>query len=195
MTDNDEIIVQENAGVAVERTVVFFSEPRAATLLLGETIAQLIDAHGIQRGIVDLSTVPGIAIANALAVAGIPFESLVFGQTEHFDAGPTDEHPVFAQAVAEAMRLAELAERVTEVNVGELGAIDANVVLVPAMVDDQSSVIDFRQGSVLGAVLTQLEQAGRDAIVVTPPERGLRRVSDGSYVRTTFRVSSEPQGS
>lgn len=188
MTDHTD---ESAIAPATERTVAFFADPRAASLLLTETVEKLIESLGIQRGLVDLSTIPGLAVASAFESAGVPFDSLVFGQQDHFEVGSPDRHPVYQPVIAsDAERLRALAERVTELPVGELGSVNANVVVIPAMVGPDEKLLDFSQGTLVGAVVTQLEEAQRDLVLVDAPERGLRGLPDGTYQRAVIHVGS-----
>lgn len=162
-----------------ERTVAFYTDPRAATLLLKETVAALIDSMQIKRGIVDLSTVSGIAIAAAFAEADLPFDSLEFGQDDRLEEGPPTEHDID--------ELRESAEGIADVEIDGLGTIDANVVVVPTVGSDGVS-IDFGTTTVLGTVYGQIVEAERELLVVLPPERGLRPVADGLYQRAIIHV-------
>lgn len=162
-----------------ERTVAFYTDPRAATLLLKETIAALISSMGIQRGVVDLSTVSGLAIATAFHEAGVPFDSMEFGQEDRLEEGPpTEDDPV---------QLRQAADGIIELEIEGLGTIDANVVVVPSVSSD-GVTIDFSKTTVLGTVISQLEQAEREVLLVLPPERGLRSVVDGMYQRAVMHV-------
>lgn len=171
------------SDVRTERTLAFYADPRAAILLLDETITEMIVSLQIERGVIDLAGLPGLAIAAAFERAGVPFDSLEFGQEDTVDE---------AAAALDGERLRNLAENPIEIDVAALGAVDANVVLVPAMVGPDEKLIDFSQGTVMGAVLHQLEEAGRDAIVIDTPERGLRAVDGTRYLRQTLHVKGKP---
>lgn len=175
-----------------ERTVAFYADPRAATLLLSETIERLISSSEIKRGIVDLSTLPGLAIAAAFERAGVPFDTLSYGQTDHHDLRPAERDTVQNPYVAEDLpRLRAAAAGAQELAIDELGGIDANIVLIPAMADTGENRIDFNPLTVVGQVFEQLEAAGRDVMVVDTPDRGLRATGDGTYVRTIIHVQAQ----
>lgn len=177
-------------AIQAERTVAFFADPRAATLLLTETISRLIDALEIERGLVDLSSLPGLAVAAAFEREGVPYDSLAFGQTEQYIEWMPERDPLHNPIIAsDAERFRALAAGVKEVPVAELGAIDANVVLIPAMVGDNEKLIDFSPGSLPGAVMTQLEVTGRPLVIIDTPERGLRHSFEGTYQRAIIHVA------
>jgi len=177
-----------------ERTVAFFADPRAAVLLLEDTVSALIEDRSIDRGLIDMSTLPGLAVARAFQRAGIPFHSLEYGQEARHNVGPADRHPIHAPVIAsDADDLLAAASASDMVAVGELGTIDANVVVIPAMLGDNEKLIDFSQGSLVGAVVTQLEEARRDLVLIDTPERGLRRRPDGTYLRAVIHVAASDE--
>jgi hypothetical protein len=196
-----------------ERTVAFFADPRATSLLLAETVQRLIESLDIQRGIVDITTVVGVAIARVLRDEGVPFDVLEFGQESHYRDGAADSllavtpetadtrmmAPVMRVIAAgvianEAGRLRQDAAGIREMPIGELGLIDANVVLIPAMVGPDEKLLDFTVGSLLGTVIGQLEEAERDFVLIGAPERGLRAMPDGSYQREVAHVRASNPG-
>jgi hypothetical protein len=189
----------EQPDPLIERTVAFFADPRATTLLLAETVEKLIESLDIQRGLVDISTVVGVRIARVFRDAGLPFDVLEFGQGEHYRQGASENHPAITPVLRqisaavisdEAGRLREAAAGTREIHVGDLGTIDANVVLIPATVGPDEKLLDFTTGSLLGAVIGQLESAERDFVLVDAPERGLRAMPDGSYQRVVVHVGA-----
>jgi len=172
-----------------ERTVAFFADPRAATLLLTETIFELIGALDVKRGLVDLSSLPGLAVAAAFERAGVPYASLEFGQEDHYESAAAERDPVHSPYVAaDAERFRHLADGTREITVAEFGTIDANVVLIPAMVGPDEKLIDFSPSTVPGAVLTQFEAIERSLVVVDTPERGLRQMPGGVYQRPLIHI-------
>lgn len=186
---DDEESTGEAAGLT-ERTVVFFADPRAATLLLTETVGQLISTLSIKHGIVDLSSLPGLAIAAAFERAGVPYESLVFGQENHYEDRMPERDTVHNPYIeADAERFRALAAGSKAIQMADLGTINANVVLVPAMVGPGEKLIDFSTGSLPGAVYTQLEAVERAFVIVDTPERGLRSMPDGTYERALIHVA------
>jgi len=187
-------VLEASPETTSERTVAFFADPRASTLLLTETVMQLIASLAIRRGLVDLSSVPGLAIAEAFERAGVPYTELQFGQTERFET-PSEEETLAHTGYtgSDISRIRSHADGTREVPVAELGIIDANVVLVPSMVGepgDREELIDFTPGSIPGAVLTQLEAAERAFVVIGTPERGLQATTSGGYERTLLQVAS-----
>jgi hypothetical protein len=179
----------DHTAQLTERTVAFFADPRAATLLLTETISELIVALDVKRGLVDLSSLPGLAVAAAFERAGVPYVSLVFGQEDHYVSAAAERdlvHNPYTAADAEKFR--QLADGSHEVAIAEFGAIDANVVLIPAMVGPDEKLIDFSPGTVPGAVLSQFEALERSLVVVDTPERGLRQMSGGVYQRPLIHI-------
>jgi len=203
--DHPEALALEAEPLA-ERTAAFFAAPRAAALFLDETIQKLIESLNIQRGLVDISTVGGVRIACVLKDARVPFELLDFGQGQHYlEAVPdallesTPETDVMVPAMRilsaeiiakETAQLRDASSGTREMHVGQLGVINANVVLIPAMVGPDEKLLDFTEGSLLGALIGQLENAERDFILVDSPERGLRAMPDGSYQRSVVHVGA-----
>jgi hypothetical protein len=187
---NAAAIQAEQASPKIERTVAFFADPRAATLLLTETISQMIAALSIERGLVDLSSIPGLSIAAAFELAGVPYEAMVFGQEDQYDTALGDREPVQNPYIAaDAARFRLLADGVREISSSEFASIDANVALIPAMAGPDEKLIDFSPLTVTGAVLTQLENVQRSLVIVDTPERGLRSMPDGSYQRAVIHVA------
>ncbi|MCI4659690.1 hypothetical protein [Cryobacterium zhongshanensis] len=193
IVDAEIVDDEESAGgtaTLTERTVVFFTDPRAATLLLTETIGRLISTLRIKHGIVDLSSIPGLAVAAAFERAGVPYESLLFGQENHYDNRPPERDAVNNPYIeSDAERFRRLAAGSKVVPMADLGTINANIVLIPAMVGPDEKLIDLSFDSLPGAVLTQLEAVERAFVIVDTPERGLRSMPDGTYERTLIQVS------
>lgn len=77
-------------------------------------------------------------------------------------------------------------------DIGRLGAVDANIVLVPAMIPgfdfNSEPRIDFSPQTLVGQVLTQTEKIGREVLVVDLPERGMLPKSEDVYRRRIIRV-------
>ncbi|ROR76047.1 hypothetical protein SAMN06295974_3806 [Plantibacter flavus] len=172
-----------------EFTVAVFADPRAATHLLQETIAKLIDTRGIELGLIDLSSTAGRCVAQAFKDAGVPYKSLEFGQEYPVDESMVDGVPA-VDVVAVSSTWGHAFSRGQHLTtIDELGAIDANVVLIPAMVDIDETHLDFTHGSLMGVVYTQLEEARRPVLIIDTPERGLRMGPDGAYLRAIVHVS------
>lgn len=175
-----------------ERTAVFIADPRAAALLLTETVEKLIESSDIELGIIDLSTVPGIAVAKAFDNSGVPFESLEYGQSDHTGLAPAEPSTSTPVTADDATRLRALASAERAVPVAELGDMDANIVLIPAIGGGGDNArLDLSPQTVTGAVFVQIEAAGRDVLIVDAPERGLRTSGDGEYQRAIIRVHTE----
>jgi hypothetical protein len=187
--DNKPDKPDDSRATPTERTVAFFADPRAATLLLTETISELITALDVKRGIVDLSSLPGLAIAAAFERAGVPYASLEFGQKDHYESATAERDSVHNPYIAaDAARYRALADGSREITVADFGSIDANVVLVPAMVGPDEKLIDFSPNTVPGTVLTQFEALERSLVVVDTPERGLRVMPNGVYQRPLIHI-------
>lgn len=160
------------------RTVAFLADKHASGFLLGQTIQALVAKQQIQSAIVDLSTRTGVSIAHLL-VSNPDIEYRIFDTEplesthEHkFDLGPVFEHSAGT----------------VPFNAGDLSAIDANIVLVPAAAIDAGPGIDVSDGTLAGTVISQLQQANRDCLLILPPESGLRKLEDDSYVRVTLKL-------
>lgn len=167
-----------------QRTIAFFADPRASIHLLHETITSLIGSFSIDRGLVDIGTHAGLVVAEALDKAQIPYEQMDFGQGDRYS-----EHPL-GDDVPGGDYYRSRATGVQALTIDALGTVDANIVLIPAMVGPNEKLLDFSQGTLVGTVLTQLEEAGRDLILIDAPERGLRALNNGSYERATVHVSA-----
>jgi hypothetical protein len=179
----------DHEGVRTERTVAFFPDPRASTLLLTDTVASLIEILEIERGLVDLSSLPGLAVAAAFEEKNVPFDSLQYGQADHYIEWMSERDPVHNPVIeADAERLRALASGVKTLEVGDLGDVDANVILIPAMANNDAKLIDFSPETLPGAVMTQLEAGERPLMIIDTPERGLRQSFEGVYQRRIIHV-------
>lgn len=178
----------EGTSKKSERTVAIFADPRASAMLMWKTMEALIDSSKIERALIDPSTEAGLAAALAFEQDGIKINLLDFGQQDHFIASGEERtlfHPVIDE---DKDRLRNhTAGHDHHVEVAELGMINANVVLIPAMAGD---VLDFTPGTVVGAVLQQLQEARREVMVIDAPERGLQRKGDGEYIRRIIHVAA-----
>lgn len=176
--------------VKIERTVAFFADPRASTLLLTDTVSRLIEALGVERGLVDLASLPGLAVAAAFEKEKVPYDSLQYGQADRYIEWMSERNELHNPFIAaDAERFRSLAEGVVEIPVAELGDVDANVVLIPAMANNDAKLIDFSPETLPGAVMTQLEESGRPLVIIDTPERGLRQGFEGIYQRNIIHVS------
>ncbi|MET0887160.1 MAG: hypothetical protein ABWX92_11985 [Mycetocola sp.] len=174
---------------ATERTVAFFADRRAAPLLLTDTVDQIISNLHVQRGLVDLSSIPGLAIAAAFVRAGIPYETIEYGQERTYET-LVDDHDSVQNPVSEAdaERFRSLAAGEVTLDIAELGNIDANIALVPAVVGPNEKLIDFSPQTITGVVMSQAEDLGRNLILIDTPERGLTVEPSGEYLRTVLLV-------
>lgn len=195
MSDTDPVgISSENdrPEFRSERTVAFFADRRAAPLLLAETVGQLIGSLRILRGLIDLSSIPGLTIASAFLRAGIPYESLEFGQERTYETVTGDADPIQNPVTgADAEHLRSMATGEVKVDIADLGRIDANIALVPAVVGPNERLIDLSPQTITGVVMDQAGQSGRSLIVIDAPERGLSVEAGGTYLRTVLHVEGD----
>lgn len=178
----------------VERTVAFIADPGATTFLLRETVTRLVGSLDVQRGLVDLTTLPGVAVALALEEAGVPYDLLDFGQRTPGEDPGTEPVRVPGEDVtmAEAPRLRAAAAGTVEVELDRIGSIDANLLLIPTVREDGTAAqAEFGIGTLPGLVLDQAEQLGLRILVMCPPEQGVRRFQNGSWVRQIMHVTTE----
>lgn len=179
----------EQTAPLTERTVAFFADRRAAPLLLTETVDQIISNLRVQRGLVDISSIPGLAIAEAFLRAGIPYESIEFGQERTYETVVTEHDPIQNPVTeADADRVRRLAAGEVELDIAELGNIDANIALVPAVVGPNEKLIDLSPHTITGVVMVQAGDLGRNLLVIDTPERGLSVEPTGGYLRTVLHV-------
>jgi len=171
------------------KAMAVFADSRASALLVDETTASLIGAHGVEHGYVDLITPAGVAAAAAFQRAGIAYTVM--------DLGPeidTDD--------PETERLLGQAAAIEPVDPAEAATMPASVVVVPACVGSMSehldhaverADLDFSLATLPGVVLEALQFAGRDMLMMDAPERGLVRSASGAYSRRVFHVGHAPQ--
>lgn len=165
-------------GHALVRTVAFLADEHTSGFLLAPTVASLIASQEIQSVIVDLSTETGISIAHQLVSnPGIEYRIFDTVPLKSTDALTFDLGPVLAHSAG-----------TVPFNPEDITTIDANIVLMPAAAVDAGPGVDVSDGTLAGAVINQLQQAKRDCLLVLPPESGLRRQNDGSYVRLTLKL-------
>lgn len=178
-----------------ERTVAFVADPRATTFLLRDTVTKLVGSLGIQRGLVDLTTLPGVAIALALERAGVPYRLLDFGQSTPGEDANTAPVAVPGEEVTmgDVPRLREAAAGTVRVEPDRIGALDANLMLIPTVREGGAAQAEFGIGTLPGLVLDQAEQLGLRILVTCPPEQGIRRYQDGSWVRQIMHVTTEQE--
>lgn len=179
-------------------TAAFFVDPRATDFLLKETVLSLIAEYSLAHAYVDVSSPAGLAIAEALVTAGVPFQKLEYGDEGQTINAVPEVDPV-EQLVGSASQrdfeegfdyksdtvqtLHAQAMGVHRVALDKLADIDANLVLVPTVL--AGGFADFSPTTVLGTAFAQINQRKRDMLVIGPPEHGLRRahVSGDGAVR------------
>lgn len=170
--------IEDLTSPVVVRTAAFLADGRTSTFLLAETIAALVASQDIHSAIVDISTEAGVITAHQLLESGIPY-SIFDTVPPKWDSG-------------DRLRLdLVLAESQGKLpfDAGNIAGIDANIVLLPAPAADAGAGIDASEGTITAVVMQQLEQSQLDCRLVLPPEAGLRRRNDGSYVRLTLVLS------
>ncbi|MGY4541151.1 hypothetical protein ACVWY0_001060 [Arthrobacter sp. UYNi723] len=167
-----------DAEPTLVRTAAFLADGRTSPFLLAETVAALVSRQEIQSAIVDISTEAGVVTAHQLLEAGIEYSI--------FDTVPPKwdltTRPLVEQVLSETRGTVPF-------DPGNIAAIDANIVLMPAPATDAGPGIDATDGTITAVVMDQLKAAELNCLLVLPPESGLRRQNDGSYVRLTLRVS------
>jgi len=165
-------------------SLAVFSDPRASTLLLGDTIQTIITRYRVERAGIDLSTVAGLTVATEFLKAGIAYEVLTFTSASSEVARPqTSRIPQSFQmdqprTLDDAAYLFSMSAGTCVVDMNNLGEVDANIVMIPAMADER--LIDFSANTVMGQLLVGVEAARREALIIVPPERGLRPVYESS---------------
>jgi hypothetical protein len=172
----------ETAATAAEpvlvRTAAFLADGRTSAFLLPETINSLTTNQGIEHGLVDLSTQAGIITVQQLDASGIPYS--VFDTDSLVPSADFEFDPAVFHLRAKA---------IVPFNPNDIAAIDANIVLIPAPAHDAGPGVDATDGTITGLVIEQLQQAKLNCLMVLPPESGLRRQGDGSYVRLTLKLA------
>lgn len=167
----------------VRPTVAFFIDPRAATLLLAETVEDLVRSREVEHALVDVTSPAGQSVARGLLAAGVAYTTVEYAP-----------YPEKLELAPDAGRdeLAAGATGHVVMDIGQLGAVDANIVLVPAMIPgfdfNSEPRIDFSPTTLVGQVLTQTEKLGREVLVVDLPERGMLPKSEDTYRRRIIRV-------
>lgn len=173
------------------RAAVFFSHPYAPTLFLTKTVLRLISSARIERGIVDLSGAPGLAIAEAFVQAGVPFEDLQYGQATHYVVLSEEGELVpNEEMAARAARLKALAAEVHEVAIEDLYKVPASLVVVPAPVETGSKLVYFGPDAMPGIIVAQLSLADEEMpmIMIDTPERGLQAHGHDDYERVLTHI-------
>ncbi len=176
-----------------ERSVAFFADRRASTLLLKETVIELIQNQRIAKGYVDISSLPGLAIADAFVASGVPFESIEFGQDRVYETltESTDRDTVREPyGLDDEERIRAAAHGALSLEVDELASVNANLALVPAPVGPGEALIDFSPQTVTGVVLQQASEQRLPLLIINTPERGLTVDDRGLYIRGILHVAS-----
>lgn len=178
----EELIFEDPDAVmeapVIVRTAAFLADGRTNAFLLAETVAALVTSQDIQSAIVDVSTEAGVITAHQLLELEVPYSI--------FDTVPPkwDSNDRLRLDLV----LAGAQGRIP-FDAGDIAGIDANIVLLPAPADDAGAGIDAAEGTITAVVMEQLEKAQLECRLILPPEAGLRRRNDGSYVRLTLVLS------
>lgn len=174
---------------ATERTAAFFIDSRASTIALAETIESMITAYGIQRAVVDLLTPMGVVVAKAFRQAGLPYDVFAPRSSDAEDMG-SPEH----REAAEAIRLD--AESSLELSPESIAELNANFVVIPAMLHSDKKTIDIHTrtealdltpGTVSGLIVKWAKDNDLDVLAIDTPENGLIRREQGRYERRVLR--------
>jgi hypothetical protein len=160
------------------RTAAFLADERTSDFLLPETISSLITRQGIEHGLVDLSTRAGVVVAQQFDTSGIAYS--IFN---------TDPLTPSADFEFDLKALYVHAKAILPFNPENVTDIDANIVLITAPADDGGPGIDATDGAITNLVIEQVQQTKLNCLMVLPPESGLRRQNDGSYVRLTLKLA------
>ncbi|MET3172927.1 UNVERIFIED_ORG: hypothetical protein ABIB52_000755 [Arthrobacter sp. UYCu721] len=168
----------KTAVPSLVRTAAFLADGRTSTFLLAETVAALVSHQEILSAFVDISTEAGLVTAHQLLEAGIDYSI--------FDTVPPKWDLTTRPLVD---RVLTKSRGTVPFDPGNIAAIDANIVLTPAPASDAGPGIDATDGTITAVVMEQLKAAEMNCLLVLPPESGLRRQNDGSYVRLTLKVS------
>lgn len=163
---------------AIVRTVAFLADGRTSPFLLCETVASLVNRQKVQSAIVDLSTEAGVITARQLMESGIEYSL--------FDTLPPKSDEA-SRPLLEEIR--SRSQGTTAFDPGNIAAIDANIVLMPAPAEDAGPGIDVSEGTITAVVMEQLQAAKLSCLMLLPPEAGLRRQDDGNYVRLTLKLA------
>lgn len=185
-TLDEELIFEDEMSSAEDptaetvpvRTAAFLVDGRTSTFLLAETIEALVSRQQIQSAIVDIYTEAGVATATQLLESGVDYRI--------FDTVPPKSEDT-TLSIVERVRSRSLG--VVPFDPGDIASIDANIVLIPAPAGDAGAGIDATDGTITAVAMDQLKAAELSCLLVLPPESGLRRQDDGSFVRLTLRLA------
>lgn len=178
----------------VEYTVVFIPDSRASTIALAETVKHLVNAREISRGIVELNTNAGIAIATQLCAQHIAYDVMVFDNDD--PENRSSDEAVRALHTAAAQHVHVSAE--------ELHELDANYIVIPAVsgagqrrIDlavERDGSVDIGETTLPGHVIKGLELKAQatgvteELLYIDVPERGLVQEADGTYQRRVLHL-------
>lgn len=204
-TTPDQIEDSQEYGqtLRTERTAVFFCDSRASTIMLGETISTLIAVKHIQHGILDVNSPAGRAVAAEFYKAGLPYDILSTDQPlpENNAQSSDDDELREHDKLDDPTYLLQQADGIVDVDPENYHRINANIVVVPAMVGsgqkhidvvaDRADVIDAGPTTLPGIVMAQCQMADRDVLMIDTPERGLVQCADGQYQRRVAHLGFE----
>lgn len=162
----------EEGETGAGRTLAFLIDPEASPLAVRETALSLIAAYHVERVVTDVTSLAGIAVAQAAETAGVPFSLLDYGQENRSGEASAAEHE----------RLSVICDGVHHAELGTVASIPANLVLVPttqAEEQDGPSAISLGLDSLPGIALQQLQETGEPCLLMLPPEAGL--ATEGSH--------------
>lgn len=159
------------SSVIPEGRLVVFADPRAAELLLAETIVAAVEDLGVDHVLVDITTKPGLAVAEAVAKTGRTYEALDFGQPKQENIETR-----FNDALAGA-------EGVIVTRLEDLADQEGLITLIPAVNGDDSKVLALQKNILTGHVLNLAEAARQKVLIIDAPERGVRLTKHG-YLRS-----------
>lgn len=164
-------------------TAAFFADSRASTIQLGQTVSLLLSVHGIKRGIVEVTSAAGRVVAREFHRAGLPYDV--------FDL----------DTEANDLYLLEQATGTVEIEIAAVAALDAELIVLPAMVGsgqgrvdvfiDPGATLDLTVQTLPGRIIEAAEAAHRELLLIDTPENGLVQRAGGEYHRRIFRVQTE----
>lgn len=178
------------------RTIAFLCDSRASTLRLSATVRMLVERHEVQHALVELDSAAGVRIAGHLQAAGVSYSVLSF----------TDELPQASVVTGgpdtgeQASLYLSHADQVIQVEPDQLGALHAQLCLVPATAGSGEvyldamaggANLDMSQTTLPGLVAEQAQLIGRNLLIVDTPERGLVQEADGTFRRRVLHVGAQ----
>jgi hypothetical protein len=170
---------QESEPISIEgnRTAVFLADGRVSPFLITDTIDALIEEQKLEKAILDLSTKAGITLARHLNWINFSYSV--------FDTEPLVSSPEFKFDIDE---LLEGAEETLAFEPDSIVNIDAGIVLIPMAALDGGAGIDASEGTITSILVPQLQEAQKGVLMILPPELGLRRQADETYVRAMLQL-------